>query len=66
VQFGSRVTIRRRDGSNRGYRIVEIDEADPKKGTLYYVAPLAQALIGKEIGDSVVVEVHEDTIISIA
>jgi transcription elongation GreA/GreB family factor len=39
---------------------------DPKKGTLSYVAPLAQALIGKEIGDLVVVGGHEETIVSIA
>jgi transcription elongation GreA/GreB family factor len=66
VQFGSRVTIRRPDGSIRAYRIVGIDEADPKKGTLSYVAPLAQALMGKKIGDSVVVGGHEETIVSIA
>jgi transcription elongation GreA/GreB family factor len=48
------------------YRIVGIDEADPQKGTLSYAAPLAQALIGKEIGDSVVVGGHEETIVSIA
>jgi transcription elongation GreA/GreB family factor len=48
------------------YRIVGIDEADPQKGTLSYAAPLAQALIGKEIGDSVVVGGHDETIVSIA
>ena len=55
VQFGSRVTIRRPDGSTQAYRIVGIDEADPKNGTLSYVSPLAQALMGKEIGDAVAV-----------
>jgi transcription elongation GreA/GreB family factor len=65
VQFGSRVTIRRPDGSTRAYRIVGIDEADPKKGTLSYVSPLAQALMGKEIGDAVAVGPSEGEIVEI-
>ena len=65
VQFGSRVTIRRPDGFTRTYRIVGIDEADPKKGTLSYVSPLAQALMGKEIGDAVAVGPSEEEIVGI-
>jgi transcription elongation GreA/GreB family factor len=65
VQFGSRVTLRRPDGSTQAYRIVGIDEADPKKGTLSYVSPLAQALMGKEIGDAVVVGPSEEEIVAI-
>jgi transcription elongation GreA/GreB family factor len=65
VQFGSRVTIRRPDGSTRAYRIVGIDEADPKKGTLSYVSPLGQALMGKEIGDAVAVGPSEGEIVGI-
>jgi transcription elongation GreA/GreB family factor len=65
VQFGSRVTLKRPDGSTRTFRIVGIDEADPKKGTLSYVSPLAQALMGKEIGDAVAVGSSEEGIIEI-
>jgi transcription elongation GreA/GreB family factor len=65
VQFGSRVTLKRPNGSTRIYRIVGIDEADPKKGTLSYVSPLAQALMGKEVGDAVAVGPSEEEIISI-
>ena len=35
------------------YTIVGEDEADPTKGTLSFVSPLARALIGKEVGDVV-------------
>ncbi len=35
------------------YRIVGEDEADPAKGTLSYVSPLARALMGKAVGDVV-------------
>ena len=66
VQFGSHVTIKRLDGSSKAYRIVGTDEANPKEGTLSYVSPLAQALLGKEIGDTVVVGAHEEEIVAIA
>lgn len=53
VHFGSKVTILRPDGRKQTYRIVGEDEADPTKGTLSYVSPLAQALLGRRIGDEV-------------
>jgi transcription elongation GreA/GreB family factor len=53
VKFGSRVTVERDDGRKETYRIVGVDEADPKRGTLSYVSPLAQALIDREVGDTV-------------
>lgn len=65
VQFGSKVTIRRPDGSTKTYRIVGVDEADPNKGTLSYVSPLAQALMGKEVGDAVAVGPSEEEIVAI-
>jgi transcription elongation GreA/GreB family factor len=51
VRFGARVTFEREDGRQQTYRIVGEDEADPVKGTISYVSPLAQALMGKEVGD---------------
>lgn len=53
VHFGSKVTILRADGRRQVYRIVGEDEADPARGTLSYVSPLAQALLGRRIGDEV-------------
>jgi transcription elongation GreA/GreB family factor len=53
VQFGSRVSFRRADGRTQTYRIVGIDEADPAEGSLSYVSPVAQALLGREIGDEI-------------
>ena len=66
VMFGSRVTLARDDGITATYRIVGTDEADPKQGTLSYVAPLAQALMGKTVGDTVTVAAHEFTIVTFA
>jgi transcription elongation GreA/GreB family factor len=53
VQFGSRVTIVRDDGRRQIFRIVGEDEADPKSGSISYVSPLARALVGKRIDDTV-------------
>jgi transcription elongation GreA/GreB family factor len=51
VAFGTRVTFEREDGRRQSYRIVGEDEADPTKGSVSYVAPLARALLGRAIGD---------------
>ncbi len=53
VYFGATVTIDRDDGRRQTWRIVGEDEADPAKGSLSYVSPLARTLIGKKAGDSV-------------
>jgi len=53
VRFGCRVTIERDDGRTLTYRIVGEDEADPAAGSLSYISPLAQALMGKGVGDIV-------------
>lgn len=53
VRFGLRVTIERDDGRRQAFHIVGLDEADPTQGLLSYAAPLAVALIGKSVGDTV-------------
>lgn len=53
VHFGSTVTIVRDDGRRSTWRIVGEDEADPARGTLSYVSPVARALMGRAVGDVV-------------
>lgn len=55
VRFGGSVTIEREDGRIQTWRIVGEDEADPARGSVSYVSPLARALLGKSLGDEVVV-----------
>jgi len=55
VRFGSRVTFERSDGRTQTYHIVGEDEADPSKGSISYASPLAQALMGKQVGDVIAV-----------
>jgi transcription elongation GreA/GreB family factor len=66
VRFGSKVTFERDDGRRQTYRIVGEDEADPAKGSLSYVSPLAQALMGKEVGDVIRVGQQEAEIVDIS
>jgi len=53
VRFGCRVTIERDDGREQSFAIVGEDEGDPAAGRLSYAAPLARALLGKGVGDTV-------------
>jgi len=65
VHFGSRVTVERRDGRRQTFRIVGEDEADPAKGSISYVSPLAQALLGARTGATVRAGAHEAEVIAI-
>jgi transcription elongation GreA/GreB family factor len=44
TSFGTTVTLRRNDGREQSFRIVGEDEADPSRGTVSYVSPLARAV----------------------
>ena len=65
VRFGCTVTVGRDDGRQQTFRIVGEDEADPAKGTLSYVSPLARALLGKTVGDVVPAGKDEAEILAI-
>lgn len=66
VAFGSTVTFRRDDGRVQTYHIVGEDEADPKAGSISFVAPVARLLMGKAVGDVVGAPGQELEIIAIA
>ena len=51
VAFGVTVAFEREDGRAQSFTIVGEDEADPAKGSISYIAPLARALMGKAVGD---------------
>jgi transcription elongation factor GreA len=54
VKFGATVTLVDEDtDAEAAYQLVGEMEADVKEGRLSITAPLARALIGKEVGDSV-------------
>jgi transcription elongation GreA/GreB family factor len=53
VQFGSTVSLVRDDGRKQTFTIVGEDEADPAKGTISHVSPLARTLLRGVVGDVV-------------
>jgi transcription elongation GreA/GreB family factor len=65
IRFGHRVVVELEGGEKRVFRLVGEDEADPAKGLIPYVAPLAQALMGKSVGDTVDVIHHSARIVEI-
>ena len=64
VSFGHAVTYRRADGKLATYRIA--GEDDPRAGSMSYLAPVAQRLVGKAVGDMVEFGDSELEIIAIA
>jgi transcription elongation GreA/GreB family factor len=66
VRFGSTVTIEHEDGRTSTWRIVGEDEADPARGTVSHVAPLARALLGRQVGDAVQAGATDAEIVSIS
>jgi transcription elongation factor GreA len=53
VTFGSTVLLEDGDGRQVRYQIVGSDEAEPARGRISVLAPLARTLIGKTVGDRV-------------
>ncbi len=56
VTFGSTVRLEDEEGKETAYQIVGSDEADPPRGRISIMAPLARTLIGKTVGDTVVAQ----------
>ena len=54
VVFGATVTVEDENGEEHTYEIVGEDEADIKINKVSWTSPLASALIGQKVGDSVV------------
>lgn len=55
VLFGAWVKLSDEDGKERVYRIVGIDETDPKRGFISWISPMAKALLQARVGDAVTV-----------
>ena len=53
VTFGSTIRLEDESGKEVRYWIVGSDEADPTRGRISILSPLARTLIGKRVGDSV-------------
>jgi transcription elongation GreA/GreB family factor len=65
VLFGRTVEVEREDGRRQTFRIVGEDEADPARHSISYLAPLARALLGKTVGDVVLVNGAEVEVVAV-
>ena len=58
VIFGATVEMEDADsGETKTYTILGPDEADPTKGSISFLSPVGQALLSREVGDEVSVEI---------
>ena len=58
VIFGSTVEVEDVDsGEARSFTILGPDEADPAKGSISFLSPVGQALLSREVGDEVTVDI---------
>ncbi len=53
IFFGATVTVCGLDGAHRTFSIVGVDEAEPARGLVSWVSPLARALLKARVDDSV-------------
>lgn len=60
VFFSAFVVLENEEGKNLRYRIVGADEINAAKGYISVDSPLARALLGKQVDDSVTVQRPED------
>ncbi|CAN7605394.1 transcription elongation factor GreA [Aminobacter aminovorans] len=66
VAFGHTVTFERDDGRTQTFRIVGEDEANPSQASISHGSPVALALIGKAVGDVVLLGQNELEILAIS
>jgi transcription elongation factor GreB len=53
VLFGAKVLVEDEAGVRKTFRIVGIDEANPKIGDVSWISPIARALLNAQVGDVV-------------
>lgn len=64
IVFGATVVLSDQDsGKEMTYKIVGLDEADPKANMISIGSPIARALIGKKSGDEVTVNAPKGNVI---
>jgi transcription elongation GreA/GreB family factor len=65
ASFGMTVIVHRDDGREQIFKIVGEDEADPSRGTVSYVSPLARAVLAHGPGDTVTIANREAVILEV-
>lgn len=53
ARFGAHVVLKDADGAKRAVQIVGVDEADAARGLVAFTSPIARAVVGASVGDTV-------------
>lgn len=62
VAFGAWVTVASEEGLEQCFHIVGADESNPEQHKISINSPVARALLGKQLGDEVVVDLPESVV----
>lgn len=65
MRFGVTATLRAADGATRALAIVGEDEADPARGLVSWVSPVAESLLGAGVGEAVAIGDRQYEIIAL-
>jgi transcription elongation factor GreB len=63
VQFGATVKICDQEGTQRTLTIVGVDEVNTALGRISWQSPIGKALLGKEVGDEVLIKIPAGEVI---
>ena len=55
VRLGATIRVRNKDGEEERYVVVAPNEADPRAGKVSSHSPIGRALLGRRVGESVVI-----------
>jgi len=61
IQFGATVKVLNEEGEEKQWSIVGVDEVETKKGHISWQSPIGRALLGKMLGDEVVINIPNGT-----
>jgi len=56
IRFGAWVTLEDEEGRTVRYRLVGVDESKPEDGLISVESPIGRGLLGRSVGDEVVVQ----------
>lgn len=57
IQFGATVQVLDQEGETKNFTIVGVDEVDTAKNRLSWQSPIGKGLLGKNVGDEVIIQV---------
>lgn len=63
IQFGATVILMDEEGRKKRFTIVGVDEVDTAQGRISWQSPIGKTLLGKEVGDEVLVKVPAGEIV---